>query len=363
MASLLDAAKSYTAANGPLPYLILALWGKIVGFDIPSLRFVSLLFSLGTVIFYYFVVRQIDAEHSLLAAWLLLFCPYFFVYGFTLLVHSYALFFGMGGIYLFQRYVKTENVACMVLSGLFLSLAVLCRQTYVVLAVGVGLWGSLFCITRRRSLYLLVVFCSALAGFVLLALVSMWGGLVPPKFQAAHHLYFTVEGLNLALISGSAFLFPAVYALRNQKTILIGGALVAAAVYALHVLTTSWSLPLTRSLGIVPLALAVLADKSKLLAFFVEMVLMWSGASLSLRILSLSGNSTRNLVLILAVLTCGVVLSTSYLFELYLIQAMPWWIILSVPLVSKKSSRLGWALVYVCLAVGYFYVKVYLRLG
>lgn len=363
MASLLDAAKSYTAANGPLPYLILALWGKIVGFDISSLRFVSLLFSLGTVIVYYFVVKQIDAERSLLAAWLLLFYPYFFIYGFTLLVHSYALFFGMSGIYLFQRYIKTENVTCMVLSGLFLSLAVLCRQTYVVLATGVGLWGLLFYVTHRRSSYLLVVFCSTLSGFALIFLISMWNGLVPPKFQAAHYLYFTVEGLGLALISGSAFLFPAVYALRNQKTILIGGALVAAAVYALHVLTTSRALPLTRSLGIVPLTLAVLADKSWLLAFFVETVLMWAGASLLLRILSLSGDSIRNLVLILAVLSCGVALSMSYLFELYLIQAMPWWIILSVPLVSKKSSRLGWAIAYVCLTIGYFYVKLYLRLG
>jgi hypothetical protein len=90
---------------------------------------------------------------------------------------------------------------------------------------------------------------------------------------------------------------------------------------------------------------------------------MWAGGSLLLRILSLSGDSIRNLVMILGVLSCGVALSMSYLFELYLIQAMPWWIILSVPLVSKKSSRLGWAIAYVCLTIGYFYVKLYLRLG
>jgi hypothetical protein len=386
---LFQAIRDYSGAGGPLPYVIMALVGRVFGLNIAVLRFVSSIFALGAVWFFFLILQELGREPGgrlpgaasssrgqadvngqtgrsssgawLLAALLLFFWPYFFTYGFTILTHIYALFFGLGGIYLFLRFLREERLHLLLLSGLLLMASVLCRQTYFAYAVGTAIWEGVYYIRRHKPLRLLLPLSAVPAGLALLGLVVIWHGLVPPSFQSRNQLQPSVESLGLALISCATFLCPAILALKGRRSMLLPGLLVASAVYGVGVWQTGSVFPLTsRSIGIVSQTLAAIQNRVGWLALSIELILMWLGASLLAMIVKSAWENHRVFVLILLLLSLGAAFGTSRLNEVYLVQVMPWLLVLVLPLVPQKVVRAAWLIAEILLAVIFFYVRVYL---
>jgi hypothetical protein len=79
-----------------------------------------------------------------------------------------------------------------------------------------------------------------------------------------------------------------------------------------------------------------------------------------LQLFTPSRNNMHNVVIWLAVVSFAAAYGLSNLKELYILQAIPWLIILSLPFVPRKSHRFVWVAVYVCMAAAFFLYRVYI---
>jgi 4-amino-4-deoxy-L-arabinose transferase-like glycosyltransferase len=375
LSNLPEALRRLQVANGPLPYIIYALVGRVTGGSLAAMRAVSCLAGAGAALIFYQIARQIDPrprDRALLPALLLFFYPYFFAYSFTLLVHSLTLFFGLAGVQQFLAFLKNRRPVSILCASLLLALAVLSRQTYLVLGLSIGVW-TLAGLMRPRavdqnlaarpvgSLPALLPALISLAAFGVLAIV--WGGWVPPAFQSAHHPQLRVESFSLAAISTAVFLFPVIpLAFRHRKTALVG--LAAAVVIGLLQFAAGSSvLLLLNSRGILPLTLTLLAAQLPAAAVLLEWALLWAGCSVLLYVFTQPSVSHRLLLVFFALSSLAAAVFTSYLYELYLVQAMPWLILLGAASIEGKRLRFAWVLVYLLAAAAYFILKIHLQVG
>jgi hypothetical protein len=169
----------YSATSGPLSFILWTVFGKIVGFEIWKLRFLTVLFSYFGSLIFFCICRDQKIPFPLLKTFYLIFFPYIFLHSFTLYTINLTLFWELLSLRSFLKYAESQSkidLACGSLGSLAL---VFSRQIDVALPVGV----FCFFLTERRLRKSLGLLGSMVPIVGLFLLVLYWGGMASQKAQ------------------------------------------------------------------------------------------------------------------------------------------------------------------------------------
>jgi hypothetical protein len=177
----------YPSAQTPLFHLVMAGWGKLVGFELWKLRLLNVAISYGAALALLRLLRRTTAlgvwqAFALTLAFAL--SPYVFGASFTLLTDNLAILFALLALERVHRYSRDGSAAAFATACLWMGAAVLTRQSFLWLAAVLGV----FLLMRElRSPGRLLAGAAALAVALapLAALAVKWNGLVPPSADPA----------------------------------------------------------------------------------------------------------------------------------------------------------------------------------
>ncbi|OGB60630.1 MAG: hypothetical protein A2Y94_03235 [Caldithrix sp. RBG_13_44_9] len=184
----LERLKNYNEMSTPLPFLVYALWGKIVSFELPALRLLSLTISFFTFLSFYFFFRSWydDTKTALILTGFLIFQPY--MIGVTVFVYTdmLTMFFLATSLISLHKY-KPIIFSVSMAGGL------LCRQYLIFwcLATFIYFLWSFYIQRDRRHIEMMLSILVAMLPIGLLFL--FWKGLSP---QNALHKQYVSEGLS-----------------------------------------------------------------------------------------------------------------------------------------------------------------------
>jgi hypothetical protein len=176
----------YTSAQTPLFHLLMAGWGKVVGFELWKLRLLNVAISYGAALALLRLLRRttsLDALPALALTLAFALSPYFFGASFTLLTDNLAILFALLAMERVHRYSQDGSMTAFATAALFTSAAVMTRQSFLWVALVAGA----FLVLRERSAARLFGGAAllALALAPLAALAIEWNGLVPPSADPA----------------------------------------------------------------------------------------------------------------------------------------------------------------------------------
>ena len=223
----------YPSAQTPLFHLVMAGWGKLVGFELWKLRLLNVAISYGAALALLRLLRRATPLGQLPAFALTLafvLSPYFFGASFTLLTDNLAILLALLALERIHSFSRSGSMSAFALACLCIGAAALTRQSFLWLVPV----AAFFLLRRSDSLR------EAMAGvgLLVLALVPLgllvleWNGLVPPSadpascglctdrpgFRARH-----ADAANGGLHRGS------VRSLRGSRARAVGAALAARA--------------------------------------------------------------------------------------------------------------------------------------
>jgi 4-amino-4-deoxy-L-arabinose transferase-like glycosyltransferase len=177
----------YPSAQTPLFHLVMAGWGKLVGFELWKLRLLNVAISYGAALALLRLLRRTTslgpvAAFALTLAFAL--SPYFFGASFTLLTDNLAILFALLALERLDRYAGAGSPGAFAAACLWTGAALLTRQSFVWLVLVAGVFLVL---RERRSASRLFAGAALLALAVapLAALAIQWNGLVPPSADPA----------------------------------------------------------------------------------------------------------------------------------------------------------------------------------
>jgi hypothetical protein len=213
---LLTAVESngYKSASTPLPYFIVSLPLKIFS-AAPSLlyaRIFNMLISLA-VLFVFIMLCGENKTSPVYFALTMLFYPYYLKPSFAFFMSIYGLLFFI----LFIFYERDSRTQGRLISGLFLALAVLCRQFYLIVFafyIVRKLYEEYFTQTGPRSLKSIYLFITPF--IIPLLLFFIWGGSTHPNYKT-WGIGFSIENITGVLVTVGSALLP--YTLLNLKKI------------------------------------------------------------------------------------------------------------------------------------------------
>jgi len=203
--------RDYHAATPPLPYLLWALWAKLFGYGLPALRLLTLLLSYAGILAFWDLARRRGHPAPLLEAMLLLFSPYLFLNSFTLYTVNVGLPFEVLAL---RFYLEADRTGWkgLLWGGLAAAVAVYCRQHYLFLPAGMGLYWLWRTLRDWRTLRRFQTFARfaliALPALLFAPLALAWGGLTPPAFQQLHTLRANVQNVNFLLMLVGLYCAP-----------------------------------------------------------------------------------------------------------------------------------------------------------
>jgi 4-amino-4-deoxy-L-arabinose transferase-like glycosyltransferase len=173
----------YPSAQTPLFHLVMAGWGKLVGFELWRLRLLNVAISYGAALALLRLLRRTTSLGELPAFALTLafaLSPYFFGASFTLLTDNLAILFALLALERIHRYSQDGSLGAFALACLCAGAAALTRQSFL----WVALVAAAFLALREwRSPGRLCAGGALLALSLapLAALAIEWNGLVPPS--------------------------------------------------------------------------------------------------------------------------------------------------------------------------------------
>ena len=206
----------YNEMSGPLPFLLYAGWGHLIGFELNDLRLFSLVISAVTYLaFFAFVAGSLKNQKAAFACTLfLMFHPY--MVGFSVLVFTDMLPILASILVL---YAMRDNRPLLMFSAGVLGL--LSRQYFVFFLFAVGLTYLLRIVSRYRSRDAVMAASIILSTLPLCILAYAWQGFSPKN--ELNFLYmdesfrFHPEYLTLYILQLSVYLLPLI--VLNAKKI------------------------------------------------------------------------------------------------------------------------------------------------
>ena len=235
----------YPSAQTPLFHLVMAGWGKLVGFDLWRLRLLNVAISYGAALALLRLLRRTTslgepAAFALTLAFAL--SPYFFGASFTLLTDNLAILFALLALERIHRYSQDGSLGAFAVACLCSGAAVLTRQSFL----WVALVAAAFLALREwRSPARLCAGGALLALSLapLAALAIEWNGLVPPSADplscglctdkpgvGRDSLTLRTIGFTLAVLGGYALVVLGPGLARRARVLTLPRSLVLAAV-------------------------------------------------------------------------------------------------------------------------------------
>jgi hypothetical protein len=196
--------KDYSSASGPLPYIFLAMMGKIIGFDLWKLRFLTVLISYLSSVLFLRTCQDEKIPSPLLKTLILSFFPYIFLYSFTVYTMIFTLFWEIFSLRYFLKYGHSQAKGDLIWGSIGSLALVFSRQIDVALPVGILCF---FLVENRLKKLASLLACLVPIGGLLL-LVSYWKGTTPPPFHARFPLSFKLTQFTLFLTVLGCYLQP-----------------------------------------------------------------------------------------------------------------------------------------------------------
>lgn len=183
-----DLLRRYEEMSTPLPFVIYALWGRLVGFELWQLRILSIIIALVTYLLWHRILflRLKDRRAVLLLAIFLVVHPY--MVGFSIFV-----FTDMLSILFILLAVHAVISHRPVQLGLALAGAVLCRQYAVFMTLATVVFYLLGWLQNRAKGAAGMLISSVLSLLPFGCLVLLWGGISPIN---RWRLYYFEQGLD-----------------------------------------------------------------------------------------------------------------------------------------------------------------------
>jgi len=176
----------YPSAQTPLFHLLMAGWGKLVGFELWRLRLLNVVISYGATLALLRLLRRATTLDELSAFALTLafaLSPFFFGASFTLLTDNLAILFALLALERVHAYSRDGSPGAFALACLWIGGAVLTRQSFLWLVP-----VAAFFLVRRPWPIARVAAGAALLALALAPLAALtveWNGLVPPSADPA----------------------------------------------------------------------------------------------------------------------------------------------------------------------------------
>lgn len=214
----------YRSASTPLSYLLMTAFGKLVGFDIGKLRLLSAIATFLAAYVFYLASRRLGLPYPLLAALILLLFPYVFFFGQTIYPMAIGLFFGVASLFYYLG--DEESMEDLVKGSVLASLAVLCRQSFIVIPVGMLLNEGFQLVRQGFQLNSYKVaaklFILSVPLLALIPLFVIWGGFTAPANQASEggewFLRLSPQHVNYILMVVGFYFLPLIIRLEGDET-------------------------------------------------------------------------------------------------------------------------------------------------
>lgn len=197
----------YSAANTPLPYIIIAVIAKVTG---PSLLLARIVTGIVSLFAFFFATRLLKAlGSSNYSFFVILFFPYFFVNSFIFYAVNYGLFFATIALLIYYHKKEQFSYKSNFIVGLFLSCAVLCQQFYLMVPIAIMI-TEFFMAFRQKSDNRVQLFKRMVISYILLGLPLIvpfllffkWGGLTHPNFREFTLAFYPSTLVAILFVSG-----------------------------------------------------------------------------------------------------------------------------------------------------------------
>jgi len=205
----LNTLKSYNEMSTPLPFVLYALWGKIFGFEIQTLRILSVIIALFTFVSFHYLLFSIFKESKIALATTGFFILNPYIVGLTVFVFTDMLTI----LFLITccLAVKNKSPAFFVIAS---ALGLLTRQYFAFLTIAAGLYYVFNYQKTRESRAIKMLFSALLSFLPLLLLFVLWQGLTPDSARKALYLKeslgFRPNSLALYIAQFSIYLLPVI---------------------------------------------------------------------------------------------------------------------------------------------------------
>ncbi len=356
----------YSAANTPLPYVITSFIAHLSTLSLSVARLTTALISFGVFWIVFALLKVCSAPRY--TSLIFLFYPYFFLNSFVFYVINYGLLFILLA-FLVIWYAKGKAAFLSdLLTGIFLSLAVLCQQFYLAIPAAITVYRLWWVIRQRREGGWLQ-FGSVIGYLVILNIplllplyiFSKWGGLTHPNFHIHSIGFYPSTVVGILFVTGfyfSTFLLCSFRSLTKAE-VAIGG--------LLSVLLVAVFRPKYGDLqgpGIFTgLTHHIIFLSGKLGGMFPVIVmasLVFSGIMILTRLFR-SLSTDWEFMLFLAALLLGLVYAcNTQIGERHLIGYMTILFLLILPRLRAKIG-LAYLASMTCLGVGYFIYSIFFK--
>jgi hypothetical protein len=190
----LDTLRTYSEMSTPLPFILYAAWGKIVGFELPALRLLSLAVAVITIILFWRLCYKIfhDAFSASMCAIFLFINPYmvgFSIFVFPDMLTILCLVVGMLALLDDRPVVLVIAIAFGLLS----------RQYFIFFPVAVLIY-SLYRSYRKNRRQLKIITATLLGMVPILLLFWLWQGVSPQNDLKELYLGYAFKFYPPALI-------------------------------------------------------------------------------------------------------------------------------------------------------------------
>lgn len=365
----------YPTTSTPLSYILWTIFGKVVGFEHWKMRLLTAIVTYLAMNAFYHLCKQQKLPYPLFSTLLLLFFPYTFFHGFTIYTDSFGLLFGVWAL---QYYLlKDPSRGQLLMGSLLATLAVYCRQSYLILPAGMLLfelyhipWRDFFRTVRQRIGSWLIL---SLPLLLVLPVFFLWGGYTTPSHQSAQggdqFVQFVLEHLNFLPIFVGFYFLPMLFSsqtieiLRSRKTALL--ALVALIpFYFLFTPVYSEEIDLMAAMtGIIGHGVNILGQKLGNPVSATALFVLWIVGVLIIlgEVIDFPWSSVKSKLLALQAAFLIQIAFMPYVGERYYALAVPCLILLLHRSFRQRRLVLLWLAVQITLSVGFSYWQIALK--
>ena len=213
--------RDYNSATGPLFYVLFGNVGALFGYNLTLLRVAVFALAVGSLLLFYRILKRLlPADNPLPAVALLATAPYFPALAGVFMTEHLAFFLGLAALLCYLRFRDAGKPADMVLSLLFVTLAIYTRIYLAFLPVAFAVADTVrnrpssiappsSSVPHPSSFGFAALWLLPIVAF--LPIVLLWRGLAPPSYQGAHHAGFNWQGVGSILIWTGIFFLPWVW--------------------------------------------------------------------------------------------------------------------------------------------------------
>jgi 4-amino-4-deoxy-L-arabinose transferase-like glycosyltransferase len=365
----------YPSASAPLPYVLLTIFGRIAGFEIWKLRLLPAIATYLAVNLFYNLCKRHELRYPLLSTLILLFFPYIFFHGFTIYTEGFALLFG---VWAMNYYLLNDATLSQLLRGSILAtLAVYCRQSYLVLPGGMllfELWQTYrhgFVRSVRQRLGRLIIL--VIPAVMLLPLFSLWGGFTTPFNQASQgggwFLELVPQQLNFLFVFIGFYFLPMLFGrhtielARSKKAILLALVILLPLYFVFPVVFSDDPGRINVAAGIIAHGLDIIGRfLSRNVAFVAELGFWTVGLLITLgECMHRPRSEESERLAIVTVTTMMLLTLTPYVYERYYILVVPFLVLLFHRSFQSRGLLFAWLAVQILLSAGFSYWQIALK--